>query len=96
MGMSQSATLRATAGIPPSWAAGQPSNDSHLPEPTPVGGDDEKETTDGEQDACDNGPGPRELECGDLSSDEPDPGDQDEQEPDFGQSHAGLMRQYKD
>ncbi len=51
MGMSQSATLRATAGIPPSWAAGQPSNDSHLPEPTPVGGDDEKETTDGEQDA---------------------------------------------
>jgi hypothetical protein len=45
---------------------------------TPLCGDDEKQSTDREEHARDNLPGPRELEQRYLCSSEPDPGDQDE------------------
>jgi hypothetical protein len=80
--------LRCEAGGRQMTAIARP----QLPEPTTVGGDNEQEATDRKQDASDDIPRPRKLEGGDLRSNEPDAGDQDEQEPDFGNAHAGLMR----
>jgi hypothetical protein len=78
--------LPADLGRPeaPACIPGLPSHGRHLPEPTPADGDDEEKTAEGEQYACDYGPCLRELESGDLGSDEPDSGDHDEQEPDLG------------
>jgi hypothetical protein len=63
---------------------------------TPVRGDDEKQTAEGKRCACHDRSGSGKLELRDLCGDQPDPGEQHEQESDFGEARAGLMRETKD
>ena len=64
-------------------------------EATPVRGDDEKHASEGERNACDDRSRRRHLEGWDLSGDEPDSGEQDQQEPDFGEGYASSMAESK-
>jgi hypothetical protein len=58
---------------------------------TPVRSNDEKYSSEGERNACDDRSRPRKFEDWDLSGDEPDTGKQDQQESDLGESDAGVM-----
>jgi hypothetical protein len=64
-----------------------------LGEVTPVRGDDEEEPSEREGDPGDDISSGTMLELRDLRCGEPDPGEQDEQESDFGEVHTGVMRQ---
>jgi hypothetical protein len=64
---------------------------SQSAEMTPVRGDDEKHACDGQRNACDDRSRRAQLECRDLSGDEPETCDQDQQEADFGQCDARVM-----
>ena len=55
-----------------------------LAEVAPVSGDDKKQAADRERSARDNRPSPLKLELRDRCGDEPHPGEQDEEETDFG------------
>jgi hypothetical protein len=60
---------------------------------TPVSGNDEKHSGDGERRAGDNRPHSRHLEGWDLSGDKPDAGKQDQQEANLGERDARLVAQ---
>jgi hypothetical protein len=64
-------------------------------EMTPVSSNDEKHASEGERNACDDRSRSRHLEGRDLSGDEPDTGEQERQESDFGKGDARLMAQPK-
>jgi hypothetical protein len=55
-----------------------------LAEVAPVSGDDKKQSADRERSARDKRPSPFKLELRDCCGDEPHPGEQDEEETDFG------------
>ena len=55
-------------------------------------GDDEEDPGDCQRDARDDGSGGSQLEAGDLCCGEPDPGEHDEQESDFRDVYARVMR----
>jgi Transposase DDE domain group 1 len=60
---------------------------------TPVRGDEEKQTADGESDSRDDRPCSAQLELWDLCGGQPDASEQKEQEADLGQVSARLMRE---
>ena len=60
---------------------------------TPVRGDDEKYARERKRDTCDDRSGGGKLEPRDLRRGKPDSREQDEQEADFRQASAGVMRQ---
>jgi hypothetical protein len=64
-------------------------------EVTPVCGDDEQHTSEGERNACDDRSRRAHFEDRDFRGDEPDAGEQDQQEPDFGEGDARLMAESK-
>ena len=64
-----------------------------LDEVTPVRGDDEKQTAESERDARDDPSCGASLQRRDFGGDEPDTGEQDKQEPHFGDDHAGVRRE---
>ena len=54
-------------------------------------GDDQEQTAERERYARDDRPGDAKLELRELRSDEPDPCEQHEQKPHFGEAHARLL-----
>jgi hypothetical protein len=64
-----------------------------LAEVTPVRGDDEKQTAESERDARDDPSCGASLQRRDFGGDEPDTGEQDKQEPHFGDYHASVRRE---
>jgi hypothetical protein len=58
---------------------------------TPVSSNDEKHTSEGERNACDDRSRGRHLEGLNLSGDKPDTSKQDQQESDLGECDARLM-----
>ena len=60
---------------------------------TPVDGDDEEQTADGERGAGDYLPGSGHFEQRDFRGGEPGSGDEYKQEADFGDDHAGVVIQ---
>ena len=61
-----------------------------LAEVTPVRGDDEKQTRERERDARDDPSCDASLQRRDFGGDEPDTGEQDKQEPHFGDDHPSV------
>lgn len=64
-----------------------------LAEVTPVRGDDEKQTAESERDARDDPSCGASLQPRDFGGDEPDTGEQDKQEPHFGDDHPSVRRE---
>lgn len=61
----------------------------------PVGRDDEQHTSSDECSASDDGSGHGHFEDWDLSGDQPDTGEQDQQEADFGEFDARVVGERK-
>ena len=64
-----------------------------LAEVTPVRGNDEKQTAESERDARDDPSRGASLQRRDFGGDEPDTGEQDKQEPHFGDDHPSVRRE---
>ena len=64
-----------------------------LAEVTPVRGDDEKQAAESERGARDDPSRGASLQRRDFGGDEPDTGEQDKQEPHFGDDHPGVRRE---
>lgn len=62
----------------------------------PVGGDDEKNTASRQRNARDDCPSGAKSQLRNLCGDKPDPGEQDQQEPDLGEAYARVSRDSND
>jgi hypothetical protein len=67
-----------------------------LAEVPPVGGDDEKNTASGQRKARNDCPSGAKSQLRNLCGDKPNPGEHDQQEPDFGEAYTCVIRQPDD